>query len=61
MALGLEPRNRSPCPPSMASIKCKSKLPEYGAEIISDLPEGIGKALQIGGYKVRPGRPRKTR
>lgn len=39
----------------------KSKLPEYGAEIISDLPEGIGKALQIGGYKVRPGRPRKTR
>lgn len=39
----------------------KSKLPEYGAEIISDLPEGVGKAMQIGGYKTKPGRPRKTR
>ena len=37
----------------------KSKLPEYGAEIISDLPEGVGKSLQIGGYKTKPGRPRK--
>ena len=39
----------------------KSKLPEYGAEIIADLPEGVGKAMQIGGYKTKPGRPRKTR
>jgi len=37
----------------------KSKLPEFGAEIISDLPEGVGKAMQIGGYKTRPGRPRR--
>jgi hypothetical protein len=36
----------------------KSKLPEYGAEIISDLPEGVGKSMQIGGYKTKPGRPR---
>jgi len=36
----------------------KSQLPEFGAEIISDLPEGHGKALQIGGYKTKPGRPR---
>ena len=39
----------------------KSQLPKYGAEIISDLPEGVGKAMQIGGYKTKPGRPRKTR
>ena len=37
----------------------KSKLPEYGAEIISDLPEGHGKALQIGGYKTKPRQRRK--
>jgi len=36
----------------------KSQLPKFGAEIISDLPEGHGKALQIGGYKTKPGRPR---
>lgn len=39
----------------------KSKLPEYGAEIISEMPEGVGKSLQIGGYKTKPGRPRKVK
>lgn len=39
----------------------KSKLPEYGAEVISELPEGVGKSLQIGGYQTKPGRPRKVK
>ena len=26
----------------------------FGGRIISDLPEGVGKAVQIGGYRKRP-------
>ena len=35
----------------------RSKLPDFGAEVISDLPEGVGKAMQIGGYYKRPPKP----
>lgn len=38
----------------------RKELPKYGSTVISDLPEGVGKALQIGGYKKAP-KPSKTR
>ena len=39
----------------------RSKLPDFGAEVISDLPEGVGKALQLGGYYKRPPKPAASR
>lgn len=38
----------------------RRELPKYGGTVVSDLPEGVGKALQIGGYKKAP-KPSKTR
>lgn len=35
-------------------MKTQITSKKFGGKLISDLPEGVGKAIQIGGYRTRP-------